>query len=143
MNPKSYFEVAGNPVGKARARTFYNPRLGKMSSVTPEKTVLYENLIKQSFLIAVKERWFDKQPLKVSITALFQIPKSTTKKERELIRQGKKFPTKKPDADNIAKVICDALNGEAYGDDTQVVSLEVNKRFTEDEPKVTVYISEV
>lgn len=40
--PKLFtFTVPGKPQGKARARTFYDSRSGKMSSVTPEKTVLY------------------------------------------------------------------------------------------------------
>ena len=37
---------------------------------------------------------------------------------------------KKPDApDNIAKIICDALNNIAYGDDTQVIELTVVKKY--------------
>lgn len=143
MKPEAYFEVIGKPVGKARARTFYNPKLGRMQSITPENTILYENLVKQSFITAVNRRWFNKEPLKVYITALFPIPKSTTKKDLKLIEEGELLPTKKPDADNIAKVICDALNGVAYGDDTQIVRLVVEKRFTMEEPKVIVYISEV
>ena len=128
-----HFEVMGMPQGKARART------GKGFSYTPEKTVLYENLIKTSFLAADnKKTFFDGEPVEMYITALFPIPKSTTKKDRERIRKKELFPTKKPDADNIAKVICDALNGVAYHDDTQVVKLTVRKAYTEDEPKVVV-----
>lgn len=128
-----HFEVMGMPQGKARART------GKGFSYTPEKTVLYENLIKTSFLAADnKKTFFDGEPVEMYITALFPIPKSTTKKDKERIRNKELFPTKKPDADNIAKVICDALNGVAYHDDTQVVKLEVRKAYTEGEPKVIV-----
>ena len=134
-----YFEIMGVPQGKARARTFYNPKLGKHQSLTPDKTVLYENLIKTSFMAAKnKKTFFDGEPVEIYITAYFPIPKSTTKKDRERIRKKELFPTKKPDCDNIAKVICDALNGVAYHDDTQVVKLEVRKVFTEDEPKVIV-----
>jgi Holliday junction resolvase RusA-like endonuclease len=78
--------------------------------------------------------------LEVYITAFFPIPKSTSKKNRALMLEDKLLPTKKPDSDNIAKVICDALNGVAYGDDTQIVKLVVNKRYTAEEPKVIVYI---
>ena len=137
----AYFEVIGPPQGKARARTFYNPKLGRSQSVTPEKTVLYENLVKQSFLEAKEnETYFEKEPVSVRILALFPIPKSTTKKNRRRIAAGELRPTKKPDADNIAKVICDALNGVAYGDDTQVVELTVGKRYTEEAPRVIVGI---
>lgn len=140
---KEFFEVLGKPQGKARARTFYNHKLGRMQSITPDKTILYENLIKQSFIESCKSRWFDKEPLAIYITAFYPIPKSTTKKDRALIAEGKLLPTKKPDADNIAKVICDALNNVAYADDTQIVKLVVNKRYAEAEPRVIVYIEKL
>lgn len=138
----AHFVIDGKPQGKARARTFYNPKLGRVQSMTPENTVLYENFVKQCFLNQVDEdfRWFDKEPLKMTIEAYFPVPKSTTKRDRERIALGQLWPTKKPDADNIAKVICDALNGVAYGDDTQIIILEVLKDFTEENPRVEVYL---
>lgn len=128
-----YFEIPGEPQGKARARTV------KGHSYTPQKTVLYENLIKTCFLAAEnKETYFDKEPIEMYINALYPIPKSTTKKDRERIARKELFPTKKPDADNIAKVVCDALNGIAYHDDTQIVKLTIRKLYTDKEPGVTV-----
>ncbi len=41
-------------------------------------------------------------------------------------------PTLKPDTDNIAKVVCDALNGVAYHDDKQITSLTVDKVWADD-----------
>lgn len=137
----AHFIIDGKPQGKARARTFYNPKLGRVQSMTPENTVLYENFVKQCFMNQVTgERWFNKEPLKMTIEAYFLIPASTTKRDRERIALGQLWPTKKPDADNIAKVICDALNGVAYGDDTQIIILEVLKDFTEENPRVEVYL---
>lgn len=137
----AHFVIDGKPQGKARARTFYNPKLGRVQSMTPENTVLYENFVKQCFMNQVKsERWFNKEPLKMTIEAYFPIPASTTKRDRGRIADGYLWPTKKPDADNIAKVICDALNGVAYGDDTQIIILEVLKGFTEENPRVEVYL---
>ena len=52
-------------------------------------------------------------------------------------------PTKKPDNDNIAKIILDALNGVAYQDDKQVVSLQVEKYYTEADEMVTVELQEL
>lgn len=52
------------------------------------------------------------------------------------------FPTKKPDIDNIAKSILDALNKLAYRDDTQVVTLHMEKHYAED-PRVEVEIEEI
>ena len=45
--------------------------------------------------------------------------------------ENKVRPTKKPDCDNIAKIVLDALNGIAYYDDSQVVSLVVRKHYAE------------
>ena len=39
---------------------------------------------------------------------------------------------KKPDADNIAKIILDALNGIAFSDDRNITDLKVRKEYTED-----------
>lgn len=138
------FMIEGKPQGKARARTFYNPKLGRSQSVTPENTVLYENYVKQCFVQQTKEteRWFNGEPLYMYISARFPIPKSTTKRDRQLIGEGKLFPTKKPDGDNIAKVICDALNGVAYSDDTQIVKLVVSKIYTACNPSVMVHLQE-
>lgn len=81
------------------------------------------------------------QPVAVRIEAVYGIPKSYSKKKRERALNGELAPTKKPDADNIAKVVCDALNGVAYVDDTQVIDLRVFKRFGE--PCVTISICEI
>lgn len=49
----------------------------------------------------------------------------------------------KPDWDNIGKAVCDALNGIAYKDDSQVVSANVYKVWASDGlPKVVVSIGE-
>lgn len=141
------FIIPGKPQGKARARTFYNSKLGRTQSITPEKTVLYENLIISCFQAQNSKDgksvgWFNKEPLDMRIEANYPIPKSTTKKIYAEILEGKIKPTKKPDADNIAKVVCDALNGIAYRDDTQITYLTISKHYTETEPFVKVSISE-
>lgn len=80
----------------------------------------------------------------VTIRACFSIPKKTSKKMRALMLSSP-FPVrpiKKPDADNIAKIVLDALNGLAYEDDKQVTGLLVTKKYSE-QAKVIVEISEV
>lgn len=59
-------------------------------------------------------------PLEISILAIFPIPKYVSKKTKGLMLNGRLFPIKKTDADNIIKVILDALNGLAYRDDAQI-----------------------
>lgn len=80
-------------------------------------------------------------PLKVVIYAWFSIPKSVSKTKRELMEKGYIKPTKKSDADNIAKIILDSLNKIAYYDDSQVVNLQIIKKYS-NLPCVDVLITE-
>ena len=84
----------------------------------------------------------DEAMIELSITAYFAIPKSTGKKKRAQMLSGEVLPAKKPDADNIAKIIADSLNKAAYHDDKQIVSLYVRKRYS-DSPRVEVELIEV
>ena len=69
-------------------------------------------------------------PVRVRITACFSIPKSAPKKKRAMMIAGDIVPTKKPDFDNIQKIICDALNGVAYHDDSQIVKADIEKVYS-------------
>ena len=60
-------------------------------------------------------------PVRVSISVWRHLPRSKPKgvtSEPDML---------KPDADNIAKAVLDALNGVAWQDDSQVVALSVRK----------------
>ena len=56
--------------------------------------------------------------------------------------QGKIRPTKKPDFDNIAKIVCDSLNTIAYKDDSQVIDGQVRKFYSE-KPRIVVKIRQI
>ena len=43
--------------------------------------------------------------------------------------QGNISPTKKPDADNVIKIVLDAMNKFAFKDDTQVTKLDIEKKW--------------
>lgn len=133
------FTVYGEPVAKGRPR--FSTRGGIVRSYTPNKTASYENLVKLSF-----DTYEDKEMLQgelsVKITAYFSIPQSTSKKKRHEMLVGRINPSKKPDCDNVAKTILDALNGRAFEDDKQVVMLHVEKHYSE-EPRVEIEILEV
>lgn len=133
------FTVPGKPQGKARARTVYNPKLKRSVSYTPDNTILYENLIKTRYLEVTDKKYDNKEPLHITIRAFYEPPKSVSKKRMEIMLAGYEKPCKKPDIDNIAKVILDALNDVAYHDDTQVVSLSMQKKYSR-EAKVEVEI---
>lgn len=124
------FLVEGKPQGKARARTFYDKRVGKMRSVTPEQTKSYEDLIRWSYK-AAGGQYMGKKLISVDIQAFYPIPQSLSKAKRNDAINGNIRPTTKPDCDNVIKAVLDALNGVAYYDDKQVVSVSCNKYYGE------------
>ena len=130
-----HFQVDGEPQGKARPRF---TRYGK--PYTPKKTTDYENSIRTEYIEAGGE--CTGFPVKVKISAAYKIPKATSKAIRAKMIAGDLRPVKKPDLDNIAKAVCDALNGIAYKDDAQIVCLEVCKYYSE-YPHITVTVKEV
>lgn len=124
------FRIEGKPQGKARARTFYNKRMGKMQSITPEQTKSYEELIRWSYK-AAGGKYYGEKVLQVDINAFYPIPKAFSKAKRIAALNGDLRPTSKPDLDNLCKVVLDALNGVAYYDDKQVVSVVCSKFYSE------------
>lgn len=133
--PGIHFVVPGEPQGKARARVYRTG--GIVRAVTPEKTAVYENLVLMCYMDAVRQAGVQPLPLptgvpvQLKIEAVYGIPKSTTKAKRAQMEAGELLPLKKPDIDNIAKVVCDALNGHAYADDAQICCLRATKRYTQ------------
>lgn len=134
------FRVNREPKGKAR------PRFTKAGrTYTSAETKRYEQTIKDAALqAAILQGWVKSdEPLVLHIGAWFAVPKSWSKKKRAEAEAGNLYPTTTPDADNIAKILCDALNDVAYYDDKQVVQCVIRKRYCrskDDSPHVTVFI---
>lgn len=123
-------DVPGKIKGKGRPR--FTVQDGYARAYTPKDTAVYENYIKTLFL----EKYGAVQTemaVEIGIEAFMAVPKSTSKKKRQLMLAGKMYPAKKPDIDNIIKAVLDGLNGTAYADDKQVVSLYTEKRYAESE----------
>ncbi|MGU8470242.1 RusA family crossover junction endodeoxyribonuclease [Clostridium perfringens] len=120
--------VTGKIRGKAR------PRVCRGHAFTPKDTVQYEKLVRECY--EKQDGRYLEGPIKALIIAYYKIPKSYSKKRVQAIRDGLEKPTKKPDADNIGKIILDSLNGVAYKDDSQIIELRVIKRYTEDKERV-------
>lgn len=129
------FEVPGKITGKARPRV--NTITGR--AYTPSNTKDYEMLIKQYFKVKYPHYETLEGRIKVKIIAYFAIPKSTNKEQQKEMLENKISPTKKPDIDNIIKIILDAMNKMAFKDDSQIAKLEIEKVYSEEE-KVYVKI---
>lgn len=113
--------VPGKPVGKAR------PRLGRGGRVyTPTKTTDAERAIANAWRVQIGRK--HDGPVHLSLAISFAVPSSISKAERAR-RLDAAWHTQKPDIDNVVKLVLDALNGVAYDDDTQVVSISTTKRW--------------
>ena len=134
---KYSFEIKEKAIGKQRPR--YSSKTHRM--YTPTKTSTFEEKVKWTFKSKYNiETELSTKPFKAKIIAVFEPAKSLSKKKKEELLY--KDYTKKPDADNIAKIILDSLNGLAYKDDNQVAELLVLKKYG-DENKIIVEIEEI
>lgn len=131
------FEVPGKVIGKGR------PRLNSYTGAvyTPTRTKDYESLVEQYFLLKYPRFKILEGRIKVNIIAYFSIPKTTKKTEINEMLDNNISPTKKPDIDNIVKVVLDSMNKFAFRDDNQITKLEVEKKYAL-EDKVYVKIEE-
>ena len=127
--------IEGKIKGKAR------PRVYNGHAFTPKDTVNYENWVKLCY--QQQGGKLLQGSIRANIIAYYKIPKSYSKKRVQAIREGKEYPQKKPDADNIAKIILDSLNKIAFNDDSQVTELTVLKRWTEENERVELELKKV
>lgn len=129
-------EIKGKPMGKQRPR-FYNGVV-----YTSQKTVNYESLVRYTFQKEFPNHKPFEGYIEASITAVFEVPKSYSKKKTKELLEGQNNYDHKPDLDNIAKIVLDSLNGIAYRDDSQITILHLNKEYGE-QAKVILDIEEV
>lgn len=104
---------------------------------TPQETVRYENLVAHMAANAMGTAKPLDGPVRLFVMAWMPIPASWSKKRQKAAIDGLVMPTVKPDLDNIVKSIKDGMNGVAWMDDSQVVSLVSNKGYS-DRPRVEV-----
>ena len=124
--PTITFHVEMVPAGKQRPR--FNGKTHH--TYTPKKTVDAEKQIRAAYLKASGGyRYPDNTPLSMTVIAYYPVPTSASKKQRALMLGRDIFPAKKPDWDNIGKLVADAINGVAYDDDKSIVKGTVVKRY--------------
>ena len=133
------FIVKGRPQGKKR------PRFSRVSHTvyTPSETINYETQIALAFKAGGGRCIPTGQCVAVSVTAFFPVPKSYSKGKRKACIDGDIRPDKKPDIDNVLKVVLDALNGLAYDDDKQVIEAICRKYYTDGEGYLWVVVKSV
>ena len=95
------------------------------------KQLNMKNLLEQVITQYQGVKFEKNVPLEMNILALFSLPKTASKKFINAALNNEVYPIKKPDSDNIIKVICDALNGLAYHDDAQVCRVYFEKTYAQ------------
>ena len=128
--------IEGEPVAQGRRRFTRNGH-----AYDPAKSREYKKQVALAASLSMRgQSLFPKGiPLKCVITIWQKMPKRFTKKQKELAENEFLRPTVKPDVDNVAKAITDAMNGIVYVDDAQIVELVCGKYYAE-EPKVMVKV---
>lgn len=121
-------------VGKQRPMTDYRNH----RTYTPTKTLKAEKAIKDAFRAAYGETFADHDgPVVMRISTTRPLAKSNPKYWEGRADLGK------PDWDNLGKLACDALNGIAFKDDSQVDMGAVTKRPRSPygtKPRIDIYI---
>ena len=112
------FTIPGKSIPKARPRATMIS--GKALVYTPTQTKQFEKYVK---LVAAQHapRELLTGALEVQLDFFLPRPKSLPIKI--------KYHTKKPDIDNLAKSVLDAMEGIIYVNDAQVISLLVTKDY--------------
>ena len=129
MEQHAEIVIDGEPVGKGRPNE-------------------YENLIQTVYRLTAKNEQYQTvyfpadTPVSVHIRAFYGIPKHTGKAKSEEMLSDRIVPLKKPELDNICKIVCDALNGIAYADDKQIAELSCRKFYSRN-PRIEITIKEL
>lgn len=106
------------PVAKGR------PRFARGIAYTPKATKDAEKRIRDAAKDAFKSDPYD-GAVDVAVMFYLERPKSKSRKKHPL-------HLGRPDVDNFAKLVLDALNGIVWVDDGQVVNLFCAKRYADD-----------
>ena len=117
--------VSGKIQAKQRAR------VSRKFAYTPAETVNYERYI-QWLYTQMTKHFFD-SAVKLDVYCFLTPPQSSSAKKRKAMLNHEIKPTKKPDWDNVGKIVSDSLNKLAYHDDSQVTCGKSMKRYAEKE----------
>ena len=135
------YTVVGIPKPQARPKVFHRTlKNGKnfVSTYSPKSDwfhLVYTETLKQKEML--KNRFSG--ALQLNLLFFMPIPKSISKKKRGLLR----YVSKKPDVDNLAKAVMDAMNNTGiWEDDSQIARLDVVKAYGE-EPKCIITLIEL
>lgn len=130
------FRVESIPVAQPRQRSAFIG--GHIRNYTPAKS--HVNAFKAHVAYAAKQVYNDKPldvPLSLTLEFVFPRPESMMYKKKLMPREPKAC---KPDFDNLAKSVCDALNGLLWRDDSLVCEAKITKWIASGDEQPHVFI---
>jgi Holliday junction resolvase RusA-like endonuclease len=133
------FIVYGEPVAQGRPRA--STRGGFVKMYDPKKSRDFKQYVRLAASQYAPEALLE-GPLQLEVKVYKPSLKSFSRKKKLQAEQGILRPTSKPDVDNYVKGIKDALNKVIWKDDSQIVSLQVSKWYSE-KPRIEVAIQPI
>lgn len=131
---KIFFTVPGMPRGKGRPKIGRTPQ-GRSLLFADPSTKAYEEEIAVACRSAMKG-WTDgARCLSLQVEAIFPMPEESSAEDGD-------WCGKKPDADNILKVVADALTRIVWDDDRVIARAGVEKTYGE-RPGLAILIEEL
>lgn len=125
------FTIPGRIGGKGRPK--FARRGNFVTAYTPEKTRNAESMVRDFAAMAMRGTAPMSGALHLGILISLNRPNSWSKRKCT----ENPIPTGKPDLDNIAKLVGDSLNGICWKDDSQIASLDVARRFQDEQGEST------
>lgn len=124
MNHSYKFVIDGIP--KAQKQTRFRMINGRPMCYDPSKKD--KSAIQKSIATGCPSQPLE-WPLELTIMFYMPIPKGTSRAERERMIRHVRLPDKKPDEDNLAYLVTNALKGYVYDDDRRIVAKHVYKLY--------------
>jgi Holliday junction resolvase RusA-like endonuclease len=126
------FTVEGTP--KVQKQTQWNRKRGYDPSSLDRKQIIWQI-----------SPYAPKEPLEgaieMDVVFYMPMPKVSRIKTRAMIN-GSVYPIVRPDIDNMAYILTNAMKGIYYRDDSQIVDLSLRKRYAEN-PRTVVKVREI
>jgi Holliday junction resolvase RusA-like endonuclease len=125
------FEINTKPVPQARPRFYvrHNGLKQFVGAYDPAKCKTFKEVIAWHAKINAMERGL-KEPVKDPIVLSLTFQMGENGKEE--------YHTKRPDIDNLAKAVKDALRGIIYHDDSQIVEAHLFKKYGEQMVRIEI-----
>lgn len=130
------FEIPGDV--QAQQRPKFSTFGGHVKAIDPKESRDYKSFVRLIASQHAPENLIT-EDIKLTIDVYRKIPKSFSKKKRQMALNGEIRPTTKPDIDNLAKGIKDGLSKVLWHDDSQVIELVARKWYSEN-PRAVVTV---